>query len=100
MFHVDPSAWATVVGVLIVCISLFVAIAKKVERKLNKPTLLWLSIQIGTHILAALMAYEIYPHIPTVVKPDWMTRTIFVALAAWLGSKFIDRLEKGFKLKF
>ena len=98
MFHVDPDAWATIIGVAIVCVSLFVAIARKVQSRLTKPTVLWLSIEIGTHILAALMAYEIYPHLPEAIVPNWMTRAIFVGLAVWLGGKFIQRLEKGIKL--
>lgn len=98
MFHVDPDAWATVVGVLIVCVSLFVAIARKVQKRMTKPTILWLSIEIGTHVLAALMAFEMYPHLPEVMKPDWMTRAIFVGMAVWLGGKFIQRLEKGIKI--
>lgn len=98
MFHVDPDAWATVVGVMIVCVSLFVAVARKVQKKMTKPTVLWLSVEIGTHLLAALMAYEIYPHLGEALTPEWMTRPIFVGLAVWLGSKFIQRLEKGLKL--
>ena len=35
MFHVDPDAWATVVGVMIVCVSLFVAVARKVQKKMS-----------------------------------------------------------------
>jgi FtsH-binding integral membrane protein len=92
MFHVDPDAWATIVAVLIVCISIFVSIARKLQRKRKKAPLLWYTVEIGTSLLAALMAYEMHPHM-TAILPGWMTQAVFMGVCVHMGSRLIQKLE-------
>lgn len=97
MFRVDPDAWATVIAVLIVSISIFISIARKLERKVKRPSIYWLVTEIGISMLTALIAFEIYPNLVTLLPP-WMTKNVFMALSIWMGAKFIQKLER--KIKF
>lgn len=97
MFRVDPDAWATIIAVFIACISIFVTIARKLERKVKRPSLYWLVSEIGACILAAMIAYDIFPAIHGLLPP-WMTKNVFMALAIWMGSKFVQKLESKIKL--
>ena len=96
MFRVDPDAWATVIALVIVSVSVFVSLARKLERKVKKPTLYWLATEIGISLITALIAYEIYPNLMPLLPP-WMTRNVFLALAIWMGARFIQKIEKNIK---
>ena len=87
MFYVHPDAWATVIAVLIICIGIFASITSKLRVKRTKADKLWYANELSLSIFAAVMAWDMHPHLPL---PEWITRTVFTGVAAYLGSRFIQ----------
>lgn len=93
MHHVDPDALSFMVAVLMVCVTAYVSIVKKVMKKRKPISKLWLSHEIMLCLLVLLMALEAYPHI-AVVLPAFITKAIFVSICVHMSSKVVMMLEE------
>lgn len=89
MFHVDPDAWATLIAVLVVCISIFASLTSKLRKRRSPADLLWYASELSMAILAALLAWDMHPYLPL---PEFMTRTVFTAIAVHVSTRFIQYL--------
>ncbi len=91
MFHVDPDAWANVVAVLMVLVSIVASLTRKLIKKRKKADVLWYIAEVSSSILVALIAWEMHPYLT--ILPEWATRGIFAALAVHAGARFVQTLE-------
>lgn len=89
MFHVDPDAWATVIAVLVICISIFASITGKLRKRRSPADLLWYSSELSMAILAAILAWDMHPYLPL---PEFMTRIVFTAVAVHVSTRFVQYL--------
>lgn len=91
MFHIDPDAWANVVAAVIVCVSIFNSIVKKLSRKRSKANATWYYTEVSSSVLVALIAWEMYPFVTLV--HDLIPRSVYTALAVHAGARFIQKLQ-------
>lgn len=97
MFRVDPDAWAAIIAVFVVSISITASITHKLNKKRTGVTFLWFVTEVSTSVLVALLAWEMHPHLKSLL-PLWMTQTVFTAVAVHIGSRFIQMISKEVKL--
>ena len=95
MFVISPDAWATVIAVIMICITIVTVLAEKIEEKRRTETIskTWLVYEIGTTIIAAYVAWEVHPHIEWM--PVLVTKPVFTVLAIHGGMSFI----RGIRMK-
>lgn len=91
MFHVEPDAWANVVAVITICISVLHSIMRKLSKKRTKADAKWYYTEISFALLVALVAWQVHPHLT--LLPEWATRGVFTALAIHGSARFIQALE-------
>ena len=89
-----PDVMAHVITILLGCVAAFVSIGRKIDRSRTKFSWLWLSTEIGSCILAGFIGYESYPSIQNVPLLTWMTKSVFVLLCVYSGSKLVLYLEE------
>lgn len=92
MFHVEPDAWANVVAVITVCISIFHSIMRKLTKKRTKANALWYYTELSFALLVALIAWQIHPSMASLL-PAWADRGVFTALAIHGSARFIQALQ-------
>lgn len=80
MFVISPDAWATVIAVIIICITIVTVIASKWEERQRSNTIskAWLISEIGTSIITAYIAWEIHPFVTWM--PVLVTQPVFTVL--------------------
>lgn len=91
MFHVDPDAWANVIAAVIVCVSIFNSIVKKLARKRTKANAIWYYTEVSSALLTALIAWEMYPFVTLV--HDLVPQSVYTAVAVHAGARFIQKLQ-------
>lgn len=93
MVFTSPDAWATVIAVIMVCISIMTVLADKIEEKRKTETIsiYWLASELGASLTAAYIAWEIHPHIT--FMPMLVTRPVFTVLAIHGGIRFIHAIR-------
>ena len=91
MFHVDPDAWAIIIAAVIVCVSIFNSIVKKLARKKSKANAMWYYSEVSSSLLVALVAWEMYPFVTLV--HDLVPQSVYTAVAIHAGARFIQKLQ-------
>jgi len=80
-------------GALIIStISGFISIAQRVVRG-HKASFLWVVSEFMAAILCGYLMFDVYPSLQPKL-PDWATLPILVALAAHIGGRSFQGLEK------
>lgn len=93
MLHVDPGVLSFMVAILMACVTTYVSIIRKIMRKRNKISKLWLSNEIMMCLLAFLIALELYPHI-SVLLPTFITKAVFASTCVHMSSRLVMYLEE------
>lgn len=91
MFHVEPDAWANVTSAVIVCISIFNSIVRKLSKKRTQANLLWYYTEVSSSLLVALVAWEMYPFVT--ILHSILPQSVYTAVAVHLGVRFIQKLH-------
>lgn len=93
MFVISPDAWATVVAVVIICVTIVTVFATKLEEKKRTDVIskAWVVSEIGTSIVAAYVAWEVHPHITWM--PVLVTQPVFTVLAIHGGISFLSAVR-------
>lgn len=93
MFVISPDAWATVVAVVIICVTIVTVFATKLEEKKRTDVIskAWVVSEIGTSIIAAYVAWEVHPHITWM--PVLVTQPVFTVLAIHGGISFLSAVR-------
>lgn len=97
MFSISSGAWADIVALLIVAVSISNSVVTKLRANKEKVTLGWIYAELNFSLLVALIAWEMYPHIT--LKPEWATQGVFCALAVHFGARFIQIIGDRFMPK-
>ena len=84
-------AWAVVLAVAIISVSMVTHILRKVQSKRTKFSWLWLGTEISTAIFTALLAWEMHPYIDMV--SDKVPRDVFTAVAIHCAARFMQKIE-------
>ena len=93
MFVISPDAWATVVAVVIICITIVTVFASKLEEKKRNDVIskAWVTYEIGTSIITAYIAWEVHPHITWM--PVLVTQPVFTVLAIHGGVSLLSAIR-------
>lgn len=91
MFHIDPDAWANLIAAVIVCVSIFNSIVKKLARRRSKANAMWYYSEVSSSVLIALVAWEMYPFVTLV--HDLVPQSVYTAIAIHAGARFIQKLQ-------
>lgn len=88
----NPDLWGLVGALLISTISGFISIAQRVVRG-HKASALWVISEFLAAILAGYIMFDTYPLLAPNL-PAWATLPMLVALAAHVGGRSFQGLEK------
>lgn len=91
MFHIDPDAWANVMAAVMVCVSIFNSIVRKLSKKRSRANMLWYYTEVSSSLLVALVAWEMYPFLTLI--HDVMPQGVYTAVAVHAGARFIQKLQ-------
>jgi hypothetical protein len=88
----NPDLWGLVGALIISTISGFISIAQRVVRG-HKVSVLWVISEFLAAILAGYIMFDTYPILEPQL-PAWATLPMLVALAAHIGGRSFQGLEK------
>lgn len=88
----NPDLWGLLGALLISSISSFISIAQRVVRG-HKASALWVISEFLAAILAGYIMFDTYPLLQDSL-PAWATLPMLVALAAHVGGRSFQGLEK------
>lgn len=88
----NPDLWGLFAALLISTVSGFISIAQRVVRG-HKVSVLWVVSEFLAAILAGYIMFDTYPILAPQL-PAWATLPMLVALAAHIGGRSFQGLEK------
>lgn len=94
----NPDLWGLFGALLISTISGFISIAQRVVRG-HKASVLWVISEFMAAILCGYIMFDTYPYLESQL-PQWATLPMLVALAAHVGGRSFQGLEKFIHRKF
>ncbi len=90
----DPNIWSMLGAVLISLISGFISIAQRISQG-HPFSVLWVATEFASAVLAGYLMYGAYPKLATSL-PEWATLPLCVAVAAHVGGRSFQWVEKMF----
>lgn len=87
-----PELWDMIGAVIVSVISGFISIARRVLGG-ERASVLWVISEFLTAILCGYLMFTAYPFIQA-VAPQWFTLPIAVALAAHVGGRVFQEMER------
>lgn len=94
----NPDLWGLIGALIISTISAFISIAQRVVRG-HKASVLWVTSEFMAAILCGYIMFDSYPVLQPQL-PDWATLPMLVALAAHIGGRSFQGLEKVMQKRF
>lgn len=94
----NPDLWGLFGALIISTISGFISIAQRVNRG-HKASVLWVISEFMAAILCGYIMFDVYPYLEPEL-PKWATLPMLVALAAHVGGRSFQGLEKFMHRRF
>lgn len=94
----NPDLWGLVGALIVSTISAFISIAQRVVRG-HKASALWVISEFMAAILCGYIMFDTYPILQSQL-PEWATLPMLVALAAHIGGRSFQGLEKTMLKRF
>lgn len=94
----NPDLLAMLAALLISTISGFISIAQRIVRG-HKASLLWVVSEFAAAILCGYLMFDTYPLLKPQL-PEWLTLPVMVALAAHIGGRSFQGIERFLSRKY
>ena len=98
MFKIDPEIASVIIVLIVSLISGLNSLVIKMKQG-YKFSVLWFISEYSMCILFGFLAFDVYPTIKVYLW-EWMTVWIFVAVAAHIGGRFIQIIERITRIKY
>lgn len=89
---VSPDLLSLAGAIIISAVSGFISITQQIVRG-YEPSILWVMHELASALLFGYLASNLYSEI-FMSLPSWITRDMFIVLAAYSGTKTIELVEQ------